>query len=400
MSISKKNGRRRRIGPRRNRRRFASVERLESRILLDGSGGLGANAANDQAVITNSQDYYQLTYAYDVGRLVVRDSLQHGAKDQGTVVATELKFQGTPIGNDIAVPSQADAADHEVFGVQGYRRPVAILADTSIAISNTESLLYSTSSSVAAVIPMPSAQPEYLPADSNLPHDNWKDIVRKGQPEIGSSRSGDARIAVAESNADSSESGEASRGVAPHSATQAESRAIALSSDRYFASYARRTSAGLSTHSVASESRQHVIATVHHVAPAHRASHGMPLVSFHSRGASDVTTVSAAGGTTATWWRTRSQQVATVSRSDGIDQTADVHLTRISPENEGVSERDRLDRNPRATDMSLRYQQVRELALSLYEPVSFVVGVSLVSAHAIAETNAAKKHPSQALRKR
>ena len=94
MNIGKKKGRQRRMGSRRNRRRFAYLESLESRVLLDGSlfdssGALGNNAADDGSVITfgfeSSYSSYDLRFDAPDGQQQLGDQLGQAVDGAGDV---------------------------------------------------------------------------------------------------------------------------------------------------------------------------------------------------------------------------------------------------------------------------------------------------------------------------
>jgi hypothetical protein len=392
MSKRCHSNRKRRAQLRRNRFRFARLESLESRILLDGSGSLfdpsgalGNNLADVHTVINIAEGTYMMSIsdgsedapapievarpgtirlAVDWDRDVVFGSIAGDVLDE--VVLSELfefRLHGLR-------PSSNFVTSGNSVGDFGIEQTLADPARIEMSAPIGGSLLTPGIASDTAHSNQPVNQPDgpkAAAARSELA------FVRQSEPE------------------------QPSDSVRPASSSDAAPTQAALSSDQYFASYSRRTSVAFSTHSAAAECRQHVVAKPHHVARDHHASDSATLVSLAWQTAAGTTTGSAWKGASG---MNRSNRIATTSCSAESAPAEHLRPAPAASADVGVAPASSLDNDPRGNVVSGGCRRVRDLALSLYEPASLLVGVSLVSAHLSADSHATKKKRFRALRRR
>jgi hypothetical protein len=232
-----------------------------------------------------------------------------------------------------------------------------------------------------AVIPAPEAVAGFLPYEPS------PDAGTQPGPEIGP---GTEMIAEAPSTEAIVVQASQSEAAANSSKTQV----AALSHDQYFAVQESRHQAGWSAHSAAAQSRQHV----------QPASVSVPVSRQSFAGKQSWTT---AGSTVAVPIEPRLRDLLLASKHSmdrGVgfgEALVSFNTTSEAP----ATTPEAFDALPIAPEVSDRFiatssqPSVRELLMARYEPLPVLVGVSLLSAHLIADSRTANKKRSTRLKR-
>jgi len=231
-----------------------------------------------------------------------------------------------------------------------------------------------------AAIPAPEAVAGFLPYEPS------PDAGTQPGPEIGPGTEMIAKAPSTEAIVVQASQSEAA-------ANSSETRVAALSHDQYFAVQGSRHRAGWSAHSAAAQSRQHVQPAPVSV-PVSRQSAGM-----QSR--------STAGSTVAVPIEPRLRDLLLASKHSmdrGVgfgEALVSFNTTSEAP----ATTPEANDALPVAPEVSDRFiatssqPSVRELLMARYEPLPVLVGVSLLSAHLIADSRTANKKRSTRLKR-
>lgn len=393
--------RRRRRDSRRYRFRFARLESLESRLLLDGSGSLfdssnalGNNAAEVHTVINLA------------ARQVVRSNF--AAAGRATLVAASSDFVADGVGVEEGFVVTLNLQSVELSGTFdttleesgrsflrfAYQTPVSAAAGTNTFVANltvseaelADPVVIDTGESVEIgfLPPAPVSAASSVAAVGDLPPMGPKDHNAPA-----SSHS----TALAQA----SKSGQPSDGIAQRNNSESAPTQAELSTDQYFAGYAPRSSVALSTQSAAAQGRQHATAAVSHVARQEQTnSERTRLISLRS----PFVTNSSSQAVSESLSIYRRDFVAAASRAAESAQAESVEPTPSNRAVTSASPPSSLDHDLPGNVMIRGYRRLQDLARSLYEPAALLVGVSLVSAHISTEADGNRKKQSRALRQR
>ncbi len=419
MSRRNKNSKNRR----RTRGRRTTVEPLEPRIVMDGSA-LGV-IDNDSAVIPlRLEEHAPQQFFSQAGRTSSQVTLETG-RDAGPfyfrwrpivgsgagdllleVISTSDHDSNAmslgPLQPQLATSSigDHDADQHDRTAGSNFEVDKLLpehLRPSFVFDSDTVTLSDSNSSSQTSdhftlddpvMIPMPSQVPDILAAGglppaasgtTDVAHSNSQQEINDLADTVTGAKDATAPTATIKRHAVVAGTASISTNTKP---------AAALTPEQYFVDQAAHARASWSTQSSASESRQHVVATTQpKLTPAHHTG-SVSIIALPTRlvgyGRSDVPAsilVSPAGLRSAA----AGPEYSPVAGDGRIEKTPwlTAHDGRITEAGDDLARKGLAARV---------YRQSADSILSVYQPISLLVGVSLVSAHLVAETHTAEKH--------